>query len=273
MKIQVNSSGKAYLTSNNKLLKADTDTITAVNNTGSNITSGSKVWVNNNELYDFNIKIKDFTVVGNPTLNDTLEIANNFTTNNYLQFKQPFNPESNPWEICLMFTTASSISARQNLFSSCVGTDFAGRFGYSAQLSSSRKLELSVSTDGTSWNSYIGSHTYALNTTYWLKIGWDGTKYYANYSTNGVTFTGDISQNNSNPLCSSMIASRVGVFYEGAVNYPWGGYIHLSNCYININGQRWWTPYMPAFNENTLTGIAQENISAGSSGSVKVMEI
>lgn len=274
MKIQVNSLGKAYLTSNNKLLKADTDTITAVNNTGSNITSGSKVWVNKNGngygLIKFFSDLRNFVVSGSPTIDDTTGQINNFSISNYLTINQiPSNISS--FEFVFRVKTPASLESSHMCI---LGQSSANYKTPQLELGSAGSFYVMATAAGSSpwastFNTLSTQTTVSFNTWYWLKATWNGDTLNLYLSTDNQTWNHE-----GTVACSAAYwgeNARVGRDNDTSSIYT--GMIDLKNSYININGQRWWTPYMPAVNENTSTGIAQENISAGSSGSVKVMEI
>lgn len=273
MKIQVNSLGKAYLSSDNKLLKADTDTITAVNNTGSNITSGSKVWVNKNGTYSlisFYTNYQDFTKNGSPTINTTTKVVSGFSTSNYLSMdKNPnFSQEahSNPWEAYAKINISSL-----NYFNPIYGGG-SGSWMPDLYVTANNVLGMSLSSTGSSYDiadGVSGTTVLSANTDYWIKFGWNGTEYYAELSTDGKNYIREVTISSTTPISSRsyqlLIGFRVGNYFHGS--------IYLNDCFINLNNQRWWSAYFSGIDENTLTGIAQENISAGSSGLVKVMEI
>lgn len=95
------------------------------------------------------------------------------------------------------------------------------------------------------------------NTEYWIRCGYDGSKYYIRLSSNGETYT----------EIWSLISSDIFVSYQpygiggGSGNYPFEGSIYLDDCYIKKNGTIWWsgektlvTPEIDYYEYNPLEG-------------------
>jgi hypothetical protein len=275
MKIQVNSQGKAYYTSAGKVLVAPdggSDSITATNLTGGTISNGTKVWINKNEstynLYNFGQKTRDFTVNGNPNINDTLETASNFNTSNYINIDKTIEFSSfNTWSIEIPFRS-TNFSTEQYLLGSGVLNSSNVLRGVRIAILNTSKITMGLSYDGESLsNALTGTTNLITNKDYIIKAEFDGSNY-------KLYLDGNLEAT----LTSSSKAANGNINYLGCwrdsngIKSPFKyGLIYLSDCSINVNGQRWWTPYIKAVNENSLTGVALENISAGSSGSVKTI--
>lgn len=268
VKIQVNSQSKAYMVGN-KALIADTDTIIATNNTGATISAGSKVWVNQNSLDKFYSNNINYITIGSLTVNNN--IIGNFSSSNYIR-EVPFNPQSNTWEIFRKITTGSDLNNWQTIFQSCSNTGEAGRFGIFLYKNNTPVFQLAVSANNSSWLvNTTGTLTITANTTYWIKLGFDGTKYYLDYSLDGTNYTRDIEYTESTSAYSPLKYTYDGIYSSASLGSYWKGTMDFSVGYNKINGVKVWTSYNTNVDENTLTGIAQENISAGSSGTVKIM--
>lgn len=160
-------------------------------------------------------------------------IASGFNTDNILFLDKYFLPSrEQSFEVVLKCTTPSSLSGIQELFTiaSC---------------------PILLRTNGTNWQfSYYTAdswynntlQTAAVNTTYWLRI-----YYYNNYLYVYVTTTKDswgsakLSVQVSN-FIEFFAGNLTWIGSQGASEF-WNGTIDLNDCYININGERWWQPY------------------------------
>lgn len=265
-----NSLGKVYLTSQNKLLQfSNGDIITATNNTGANISKGEKVWINkigsDYSIEKFYSSKQNFITMGSPTISNG--IVSNFSENNYLISVNP-SFYSNPWTMQLKFT----VIPNSNWFKLTGSqTDHAG--GNSFGISPSNLLYVEATTNGSSWDidMPITDVTISENTVYWVRFGWTGSLYFIDLSTDGVNFTRKNTVSNSSPLVYSEPLWIGKTWYDSAYRRYWRGTLYLDDTYIESNGRKWWTTYSPNVYENTLTGIAAENIASGSTGSVKTI--
>lgn len=112
-----------------------TSVITATNNTGSAISEGDKVWINQDgntyELVNYYSSVPNFNIVGSPTIDNG--VASGFSVNNYLKIPQKFNPGNNAWEVNLRFTTGSNVSTSQLIFGQIDGFT-SGKIVYGLEL-------------------------------------------------------------------------------------------------------------------------------------------
>ena len=271
MKIQVNSQGKAYLTSQNKVLEAieGVDIITATNNTGGGISTGDKVMIHksgiNYVLFPVYSDIPNFVISGDVAISN--KEASNFYTYRHVDLFNIFNPaQDTPWECVLKVKTPSTISRRNLLIGS--GDSFY-RGGFSIELNNS-KFGAGISSDNSSWNIgwMSGATTVSTNTIYWIKIAFDGSKYSLELSMDGVNYNTEATITSS----TKINPSRILIIGDTAGNSDyWLGSVYLDGCYIKYNGQIWWSAYFPNTYEDVLTGVSLEDIPAGSSGSVKTI--
>jgi hypothetical protein len=212
--------------------------------------SGCRIYINDETWWtptvgtDYVVKREgyvNYTKIGSPTINfDTGEVTG-FSSSNYLKLPTAFNPTDNSWEIRFKFKTNSTISTNQKFFHSCSGTGSSGRFGIGAQIYNS-KFNMFVSSNGSSWLlDEVGTYTPLANTTYWVKVGWTGTEYYFEYSTDGETYTRDITYSSTSPICT-MANSYIGIYSSASFEGPWLGSIYLSETSIYVNGSEWWNP-------------------------------
>lgn len=206
-----------------------------------------------------------FNIFGSPTIDNSTHIASGFSTTNYLNTLKDFNPGSLSWEIKSKVTTGSDISSPQ---------------GFLCQYHVYNRIVLGItgdhfwcllSSDNSNWDimNYTSSQTVSANTSYWLKLSFDGSSYILGYSTNGTSFTTLNTVSNSTPIYQTNLPLTIGANdYSNGVNIPWLGSIDLSETYINVNGVLSWKPYFPSITKDSLMGYAQENIASGSTGEV-----
>ena len=290
VKIQVNSLGKAYLTSGNKVLLASDgggDTITAINNTGSAITSGDKVYIAplatpqsgaNYEIVP--IKTTDslglgFYTIGEdyypiPEINLTDKSATNFTQYSYLQVPKVFD-YTQPWEFNICLETGSSVSGEQYIYFGSTTT--FGDFGLMIQTYEDKfYIDLYNIINGGRITTF---HTYSIaaNTVYYIRVGWNGTEYYAQYSTNGTDWTSDTPVTSSVQVYQNCPYMRIG---SRPNNYGYfQGSVFLDKTYFISNGELVWQAMYDGtwtnIGKDVVTGIATESIASGSVGEVTTL--
>lgn len=173
---------------------------------------------------------RDFINVGGVTLDSEHLIASGFDGTNYLQLLRTPTFGSN-WEILFKFTTGDDITTAQSIFS---------LYPFALALNIKNSLiQVYFSTNGTSFNlanAVNGVTTLTANTTYYCKYTYDGSNYEVSLSTDNVDWTTEFTTTNSTALCK---ATRFQIGQYTAIN-PFLGSVDLSECYIDIAGQRWW---------------------------------
>ena len=185
----------------------------------------------------------NFSVVGTPTIDNKIKSVSDFSTRNAITLPEIFAPESNSWELCLKFTTGSDITTRQKLNGSADSVDF--NFPTVEITQSTCLFAVCLSSNGSSWDIASTNGTYQIqaNTTYWIKFGFSGSEYYLEYSLDGETYTRDITVSNNFPIYQSGYLMGLGNdMWNSSSQAPFLGTIDLSETYININEERWWTP-------------------------------
>ena len=198
----------------------------------------------------------NFNVVGSPTINNTTKVVSDFSTSNYLQLQEPFNPGNNPWEVVVKFKTGSNVTSVQQIFQSCLGTGNAGRYGININIDSSSKFNFFCSSSGSSWLfDTFGTHIVQANTDYIIKIGWTGTEYYLEYSLDGETFTRDVTYSSESAIYSPLIFTYFGVYSTSSFSDGFKGSIDLSETYIKVNNTVWWQP------EFTKVPVQEPNVT------------
>ena len=144
----------------------------------------SDITVINQKIAEIELtKFPNVTIIGQPTIQQGQ--ISNFTVDNYVRFPFIVNFQNRPFVIDFAMTTGSDISSQQNLLDSTFGLAFAVR---------NSKFVLAVSSTGTNWDfgELVGSHTLSSNTSYRVRISWNGSDYTYSYSTDGgQTYTVD----------------------------------------------------------------------------------
>lgn len=187
----------------------------------------------------------NYTLYGSPTI-DSNYVASNFSASNRILptmvgfVGQTFaNLAHNyTWE----FKTKINLNTI-NVWNSIFG-GIAGSWGMDFYVDSSNRLAMNLSSNGTNYNfsggvgNLHGTTTLSANTDYWLKCGWDGSKYYAELSTDGTNYTtGELSFTSSTPIYSSSYDTYLGFRNEAYLH----GSISLADTSFSFNnGQFEW---------------------------------
>ena len=161
-------------------------------------------------------------------------VLSGFTARDYAQINNTLNLGSN-FEITVKFTTGESVTTSQTILGG-EGTEYLA-FGFEE---ANGVLHYNLGT-GSSWllngDARLGSNKIQINTTYYVKLSFDGTKYSSKISTNNVDWLQDWSANKTNVIPSFTCLLGVSRYYSN----PFLGSIDLNECYIDINGERWWS--------------------------------
>lgn len=168
------------------------------------------------------------SLVGNVQDNDG--VLSNFSTSNYAQLPSQINLGSN-FEIVLKITTGETINTTQY---------FIGNANCFQIYLSDSLFTLDIG-DGTVWTTAAtqGIHAVSSNTTYYLKLTFDGSVYKLFISTDGDSYVEDISVEDSTLLPSHIFAIGYTLGSTSALSFE--GSIDLNECYINKSGQRVWS--------------------------------
>lgn len=204
-----------------------------------------------NFIYTGEEQTPNFEIVGSLTNNDC--VISGFSSNNYIKLNTPFSPGNKTWEIIQKFTTdfSDTTSGKQlfhSSYSDMVGVNYRYGIGLWIEPNSgthARRLDYFCSANTSSWlfDEY-GSTQLNDNTTYWVKYGWDGYKYYLKLSTDGVTYgADDISFASTTPVYSSLTTTLIGIYKTTEYSLPFSKSIDLNECSITIDGSLWWEGY------------------------------
>jgi hypothetical protein len=168
-----------------------------------------------------------------------------FTTANYGTLPNRFQTavaNGETWEVVGAFMT-SSFASGQMLFTDGAASGQAGYTGFVVEILPSGRLEV-----GFDWSTasqaqgVVGSTPIQLNTKYWYKVTFDGSKYQAFISTNGIDWDSFFNYASAASIVSSGNATYLGIVNRGGLIYP-ATYtnIYLNDSYVKINGDDWWT--------------------------------
>jgi hypothetical protein len=182
-------------------------------------------------LYSTAAKISNIKVIG--TLTDNNGVISGFSSSNYATIGT-VSLGSN-FELCFKFTTGALDSSDHQVASGLTNKYIA------ITINTTNKLAVNIG-NGSSWlNPTMTDTSVSANTTYWMKITFDGSRYSIQKSTDGETF------NEVGYLASSTVIPsftlNIGVTRELAG--AWNGSIDLNESYININSSRWWSGRNP----------------------------
>lgn len=261
------------------------DIIEAINNTGAAITSGDKVFIAplttpqsgaNYEIVP--VKTTDsfglgFYTIGEqgwqiPTINLSDKTAYDFSRYRYLQIPKVFD-YSSPWEFNICLETGSSVSGEQYIYFGSTTTYAEG--GLQIYLYNNKFYFDCYGTDDNVIQ--IGNYSVVANTTYYVRIGWTGTEYYIQYSTNGTDWTSETPITSSVQLSQISPAMRIGSRANN--DNPFYGKVFLDKTYFISNGELVWQAMYDGIWSNigkdVVTGIANESIASGSVGEVTTL--
>ena len=171
------------------------------------------------------------------------------TLKGYVTLPKSFNPGTSTWEQVYSVITGPDIQTRRQHMQCTDGAnnnDGIGctfLWGHANTAASLGKATLLISING-AWYSptNIGTKVYEPNTKYVFKISYNGEQYKLQYSEdNGLTFIDDIVIDLSTPITPNSKPDLLGDSWQRNVVLGWSGSIDLNECYINIDGKRWWS--------------------------------
>ncbi|MBR5088462.1 MAG: hypothetical protein IK093_03455 [Ruminiclostridium sp.] len=83
-------------------------------------------------------------------------------------------------------------------------------------------------------------HAYEYDNTYYVKAGWDGSEYYIDVSTDGITWTRDATEVDDTPCYYNSSYRRIAIGTVRGTDQWNTGTIDLTKTYIKINGVVVW---------------------------------
>ena len=183
------------------------------------------------------------TEIGNTNFDIYTGISNRFSSTDYLQLPQAFNPGNNPWEMIFRVKTSSDFSDLKN---NITGSNTQSNYqAISCGVSKDHVFKLGISVNGSSWDPGYGYGTYYVlpETWYYIKIQFTGSHYQLYYSLDGNNYILDIDTISSLPVYQNNTPYLIGLNKWSTDSdswYPWTGSIDLSESYIKINNEIWW---------------------------------
>lgn len=183
------------------------------------------------------------TEIGNTNFDIYTGISNRFSSTDYLQLPQAFNPGNNPWEMIFRVKTSSDFSDLKN---NITGSNTQSNYqAISCGISKDHVFKLGISVNGSSWDPGYGYGTYYVlpETWYYIKIQFTGSHYQLYYSLDGNNYILDIDTISSLPVYQNNTPYLIGLNKWSTDSdswYPWTGSIDLSESYIKINNEIWW---------------------------------
>lgn len=175
------------------------------------------------------------TEIGSPKVDNG--VVSGFSSANYLKITDSFDVSTaQSWEVVYKIKTGTSLSAQ----SVCGHTGSSNYDPFTIDINSSKfQLGLCKSSSSNLLKDQKGTYTVLVDTTYWLKLTFDGSKYVLSYSLDGVDFIEDVVLESTTKIWTSNLV--LGRQQGDASEYPFLGSIDLNECYIKINGELWWT--------------------------------
>lgn len=177
----------------------------------------------------------NFTKVGNVQVNKD-GIVSGFSSSNYLTTDGL--TLNNSVEFVFKFTTGTDITSFQNIFASYPLTEMYIENG-----------DLKIWSETTS--SAISCGSVLENFTYYGKVVIENGVAILSYSTDGVTYTGDVSISDTENASNY---TNIGFGVSGILERYFRGSIDLSESYIKINNEIWWQPTWNKLSDNYIVG-------------------
>lgn len=189
----------------------------------------------------------NFSRIGNVRVSKD-GIVSGFGSNNYLTTDGL--TLNNSVEFVFKFTTGTDITSFQNIFASYPLTEMYIENG-----------DLKIWSETTS--SAISCGSVLENFTYYGKVVIENGVATLSYSTDGVTYTGDVSISDTENASNY---TNIGFGVSGILERYFRGSIDLSESYIKINNEIWWSP---TWNKLAPKYIPNGNVEVNNDGVAK----
>ena len=206
------------------------DTVEAYNNTGSAISTGDKVWINQDDAYVYN-----FDVIGWSVIDNTTNVISDFGQVNFIQTKDKMTLGTNDFEFGIKFKLNTAPSSGNN----AVICSILGDRWFDIQLTNGRYLKVEIG-DGSSYVTQVTSSTTQIQTLtwYWVKVIRTSGVLSVLLSTDGETYTTEIAGTaNTTNIQAGTLAYGVNRGRSSSAIFT--GSIDLSETYIKINNTLW----------------------------------
>lgn len=176
--------------------------------------------------------MRNITSIGSLTITDG--VASGFSTSKYIMLPQIFDVSNGQdWEMVFKFTTGDDVTSVSVIASGLTNQ----YFNWCIQ---DGKTQNNVG-DGTNWlvsgDNIYGSTEISPNTTYWIKVNFNGIYVRLYLSTNGSTYNLDWTFTTSKiiPVCDIVLGQGRAL---STTNVP--ASIDLDESYIKIDDKVWW---------------------------------
>ena len=213
--------------------------------------NGQEVWtgiVNQTPTNEYLIS----NVVKVGSVLDNKGVLSGFSTTDYV--KLPFNiptSSASSWEVVIPFHYSRKGSENQVL----LGYPEAGSNRYKSPqiyLTSGGRIELSLSSNGTSWDilpSTASTNTMELNKDYIVKLSFSGTEYKLKVSRDRYNFITWVSTQSSTKMYGFYNTS-LGSGGGGSAILPTNGSVNLNGCSIKVDNETVWQGVVPQGTRN-----------------------
>lgn len=161
-------------------------------------------------------------------------IASNFGQNSYVT-PGPINFGNGTWEILFKSKYFSNNTNGRNI---CGPYDSSHRQIEIYVQGEDKKIRMGLSSDGSNkdiCNDMSGTTKLVNDTTYYIKVSFNGTNYILSLSTDGINYNEEINVASTTVLFNSKTNLWIGQsFVNNESAYAWGGSIDLKESYIQI---------------------------------------
>jgi hypothetical protein len=181
---------------------------------------------------------KIYNVTNHGTISNKDGVLSGFSQANFVSVPQWKTP-STSMELVIKCNSTSFATVRRDLWNTTV--DKTGIvLGCAVDTA---QLTVWLSSNNTAWDIASGYNpglALTLNTDYFVKVSWNGTQYDFAISTDGESWQSGTPIINSNPVFFDSPTSQ-SIGGTARENTPWSGTIDLNECYLNIDGNRFWS--------------------------------
>lgn len=179
------------------------------------------------------------TIIPNGIINGNVIIDGNkmrcYENTSGLLVSNEFNPGSNPWTLAMKFRMLGDVTSDSRPFSTNVD------FRCTHAVLRDGTFYTVTTTNGSSWNITNSGFTVQPYTTYWVKQSFTGTEYVLSYSLDGINYIQASSIASTSPVTPGYVFFN-GLGWTVTNNLVFRGITYLDDTYLEINGQKWWSP-------------------------------
>lgn len=177
-------------------------------------------------------KYTDYIKIGSPTIDEETGIVTGFSSSNYLQLSDHFNPGDSAWEVQTKVKT-NSVDSEKDIFGTTSDQNLF-RVGLAGTVTDRWQILVANNGRWITTSSHYGSYNVLSNTVYWIKAGFNGVDtYYLDYSLDGQTYTRDVTYTSTLKMTPQPSMSTI-------LGSSWDGTVDLSETRILINNEIWW---------------------------------